>query len=366
MDVLIDPYLAALAREIKQASAFLTDLGPAHTLYFGGGTPSLLTPAQVKALIDLSRNRFDLIPEAEISLECNPGDADVDQFSALRAAGVNRISIGVQSAHMADLVMFSRRHTFDDARSAFNMARSAGFDNVNVDLIYGAPNQTLNQWSHTLDSVLSWKPDHVSLYSLSLEEGTTLTRQVREGVLSPPDSDIAADMYELCREKLADKGFIHYEISNWALPNRECRHNIQYWVNQPFLGFGAGAHGYTAGMRYWNVRPIPDYIERVTGKNITSQPQFPALDDFDQIDLAGQMSDTVILGLRLLKEGVDSGDFETRYGVPLQTVYGNVIDPLADTGFLTWRGRRLVLTPRAYLVSNQIFSRFIPDEHGVV
>jgi oxygen-independent coproporphyrinogen-3 oxidase len=242
------------------------------------------------------------------------------------------------------------------------MAHAAGFDNVSVDLIYGAPNQTLSQWLDTLVSVLSWKPDHISLYSLSLEEGTTLTRQVRDGVLPQPDSDLAADMYDLCREKLAEQGFIHYEISNWALPHKECRHNIQYWVNKPFLGFGAGAHGYAAGVRYWNVKPIPTYIERVTGKNISQQTKFIALDGMDSIDRESEMSDTVILGLRLLVQGLDAGDFENRFGESLMGAYGDVIAPLIDAGFLEWQGNRLLLAPRAYLVSNQIFNRFIPDE----
>lgn len=365
MDTLVDPYLAALDQEIMQVAAQVPDSAPAHTLYFGGGTPSLLAPAQVTSLIDRSRAAFSLLDTAEISLECNPGDADIEAFSTLKSAGVNRVSIGVQSAHHADLVLFSRRHSFEDAHAAFEMARAAGFDNINVDLIYGAPDQTLSQWSDTLGAVLRWHPDHVSLYSLSLEEGTTLARQVHEGILPSPDPDLAADMYDLCREKLAANGFVHYEISNWARPDKECRHNIQYWVNQPFLGFGAGAHGYAATMRYWNVKPIPTYIQRVIGKNMSKYGQFPALEGMESIDGVTEMSDTVILGLRLLSRGINPADFEARFGQRLMDIYGEVIIPLVDSGFLMWKDSALLLSPKAYLVSNQIFHRFIPDAQGV-
>jgi len=365
LDHLMSPYLAALSREMrhiaKNARAFFA---PARTLFLGGGTPSLLSSSQVARVIDDARECFKLAAGSEITLEANPGDGTLERFRALKDAGVTRISIGVQSAHERDLALFRRRHSFDDARATFEMARAAGFDNVSVDLIYGAPHQTLDEWAVTLEAILAWQPDHVSLYSLSLEENTIMTRQVRDGGLPAPDSDLAADMYDLCCERLERAGFGHYEISNWAKPGRECVHNRQYWLNLPFLGFGAGAHGYAFDQRYWNVNPIPDYIQRMRGS--TSLPiregcLSPVVDGSEAVDKLAEMSDTVILGLRLLNEGVSDSDFEQRFGISLDGVFGEVIAPLEEIGLLRRDNNTLYLTPRAYLVSNQVFYRFARD-----
>lgn len=369
LEHLISPYLSALGAEMGHV-AHHSDFPPAHTLYFGGGTPSLLQATQVEWIIEQARSDFRLADGSEITLETNPGDGDLGHFEALHALGVTRISIGVQSAHERDLKLFRRRHTFADARATFDKARQAGFDNISVDLIYGAPGQTLSEWSSTLDAVLAWRPDHVSLYSLSLEENTIMTRQVRDGVLPAPDSDLAADMYDLCRERLRRDGFVHYEISNWAKPGRECVHNLQYWLNEPFVGFGAGAHGYVRGQRYWNVKAIPEYIRRLPSPPASLEPRYgaagewslsPVVEGCEAVDRLDEMSDTVILGLRLLDKGVSGAAFVQRFGVSLKGAYGEVIDPLEDMGLLFWETGTLYLTPRAYLISNQVFYRFARD-----
>jgi oxygen-independent coproporphyrinogen-3 oxidase len=221
----------------------------AHTLYFGGGTPSLLAAGQAAYLIEAGRVYFGLADSAEITLEVNPGTADETRLGEFAGAGVNRISIGVQSAHEVELRMFGRDHSFAEAAAAFSAARRAGFENVSVDLIYGAPRQTRSDWRKTLDAVLAWGPAHVSLYSLSLEPGTRLAWQVEQRELPAPDPDLAADMYEDAQERMSSAGLRQYEISNWARPGCECLHNRQYWGNAPYFGFGAGAHGFGRGMR---------------------------------------------------------------------------------------------------------------------
>ncbi len=360
LDHLLSPYIVALNDEIEFAAGLLPPtFAPAHTLYFGGGTPSLLSPSQVGGAIDRTRRCFNLAQNAEITLEINPGDGDLEYLMALKSGGVNRLSIGVQSSHGRDLALFRRRHSFSAAAATFDLARKAGFENVSIDLIYGAPYQTLEEWRATLDSVLRWEPDHVSLYSLSLEEGTMMTRRVREGALLAPGADLAADMYDGACERLDRAGFTHYEISNWARPGKECVHNRQYWLNEPFLGFGAGAHGFAGNCRTWNVRPIRSYIRHMAERLPVEFPLTPATEGFEQTGVQDEMSDALILGLRLLAQGVDRSAFEKRFGLSLAAAFGDVIRPLEEAGLLRWNGSALLLTPRAYLVSNQIFYRFV-------
>ena len=303
MGALVEPYLHTLLREMEMVGRAAGG-ARSHSLYFGGGTPSLLSAGQVRRVITAAQAALGLRGGGEITLEANPGTVDLEKLQAYRAAGVNRLSLGVQSAHAGELRLFARRHTFADAAQAFALARRAGFDDVSVDLIYGAPQQTLVSWGQTLDAVLAWQPDHVSLYALTLEPGTSLKRRVERGRLPAPDDDLAADMYELARAKLQAAGLGHYEISNWARPEHESRHNRQYWLNRPFLGFGAGAHGAAAGLRYWNVNPIQAYTARIDAGEGRPFPLSPAVEGCEEIGTALEMSETVILGLRLAGEGV--------------------------------------------------------------
>lgn len=363
LDDLIPAYSAMLAREMSLAAARgAGPFAPAHTLYFGGGTPSLLAPEQVGALIEAAHQTFHLQPDAEITLEANPGTVDEARFAGFLEAGVTRVSIGVQSAHQADLGMFGRDHTFAEAAEAFSAARRAGFTNISVDLIYGAPHQTREAWRQTLDSVLSWGPDHISLYSLTLEPGTRLAWLVEQHELPSPDPDLAADMYEDARDWMARGGLVQYEISNWARPGLECRHNRQYWVNNPYFGFGAGAHGFINGKRYWNVRPIRDYMTRVDEARSTEPSLSPAVDGWDQIGEPMAMAEMFMLNLRLVAEGLDLRQFETRFGAPADQVFGREIATLEQQGLLRRSGDTLRLDQRAYLLSNRVFMRFMPDD----
>ena len=359
---MIAPYTVALIREMElSVERAESPLSPAHTLYFGGGTPSLLEPGQVAALVAAARGNFGLIEGAEVSLEVNPGSVDEARLTALAQVGVNRISIGVQSSHAADLAMFGRSHTFTQAAEAFAAARRAGFNNVSLDLIYGAPGQTRAGWRETLEAVLAWEPAHVSLYSLTLEPGTRLAWRVEQRELPAPDPDLAADMYDDACEWMASVGLRQYEISNWARPGFECLHNRQYWINGPFFGFGAGAHGFVNGSRYWNVKGIREYMARVDAAARTEDGLPPAVDGWDRVDRPTAMAEMFILNLRLVEEGIDLRRFEEQFGLRADEVYGKQLSRLENLGLLRRTGDILRLDRRAYLLSNQVFVQFMPD-----
>lgn len=361
LEALVEPYLAALQHEIALVAQNRSDLA-GHTLYLGGGTPSLLTPVQVEAIIMAVCVHLGLLPTAEITLEANPGTVDAAKLAAFRAAGVNRLSLGVQSIHADELRLFGRSHSFADATDAFHLARRAGFDNISVDLIYGAPYQTRRSWRETLEAVLAWNPEHISLYSLTIETGTPLHHRIERGDIPSPDPDLAADMYEDARARLAQAGFRQYEISNWAQPGCESVHNRQYWLNRPYLGFGAGAHGAACKLRYWNVASVQDYIARIARCEPQNFPLSPAVEGWEAISERLAMSETVILGLRLVREGISRTDFARRFGCTLDQVFGLELERLERIGLIEDSGDAIRLTERAYLLSNQVFWRLLPAD----
>jgi oxygen-independent coproporphyrinogen-3 oxidase len=316
----------------------------------------------LEAILDALRRTFTLAPDAEISLEANPGTVTPDGLRGLRAMGINRLSLGVQSAQPHELRLLGRIHSFSEAKEAFTWAGRTGFDTINLDLIAGLPGQALTDWQATVEAVLAWEPDHISMYMLSVEEGTPLQRRIAQGELPAPDPDAAADMYEWAGERLAQAGLVQYEISNWAIPGRECQHNLQYWRNEDFLGFGAGAHGAAKGHRYWNVAGVADYIARIGQGERHHFPFSPALEDSEEINRQTAMAETVILGLRLVREGVQASAFAQRFGCSLDEVYGEVIEELSALGLIERTEDGIRLTRRAYLVSNQVFIRFLPED----
>lgn len=366
LDALVEPYVDALCREM----ALVGTMGEAlstHTLYFGGGTPSLLTVQQVKRIITAAREHLGLHADAEITLEANPGSLDMITLQGYREAGVGRLSLGLQSAQPADLKLFGRRHTFAEARASYDLARQAGYSDISLDLIYGVMGQMLENWQDTLEAVLGWSPDHFSLYSLILEPGTSIYKRVERGALPPPDDDLAADMYDYTLDLLAGAGYDHYEISTWGIPNHHSQHNRTYWHNEPFLGFGAGAHGaiYQADgrmVRYWCVDPVTQYINRVSEASSTGWVFSPALDNFEIINRALEMSETAILNLRLVQEGIDKAAFESRFSISLEAVFGDILAELANLGLIEDDNQHVRLTRQGYLLSNQVFMRLLPEE----
>ena len=358
-DELVPAYVESLCREILAVSESAGEKLAVHTVFFGGGTPSLLTTSQFERILSAIGERFDLQPDAEISIEANPGTVSGDGLRELRALGVNRISFGVQSANPEELRMLERQHDYADVVHAVASARAAGFDNLNLDLIFGLPEQSLESWQHTLDLVLGLHPEHFSLYALTLEHGTPFGRWSARGLMPLPDPDLAAEMYERASDVLGAADYRQYEISNWSKPGRQCRHNLQYWRNLPYLGLGAGAHGFAAGVRYSNVLRIRTYVERLSRPAHTPFPLSPAAVNQHRIDPATDMGETMITGLRLTEEGVSAAAFKRRFGRELLEVYGPDVDDLLGLGLLEWSGDALHLTVRGRLLGNQVFMKFV-------
>jgi len=364
-------YIAALERELSLLAARHGRLR-ITTVYCGGGTPSLLGEA-VADVLRTVQAQFTLADAAEITLEANPGTVDATLLGAWRAAGVNRLSLGVQSACANELALLGRIHTWKEVVEAVTLARRAGFDNLSLDLMFGLPGQTLAHWEHTLAQVLALAPEHLSLYALTLEEGTTLAAQVAAGVAPLPDPDLAADMYEAASDILCAAGFWQYEISNWArglsmpltiwsLPPGgqtesigpwASRHNLAYWRNQSWLGVGAGAHSSWGGRRWHNLLHPDAYI------HLLERGEWPVAEE-EHIPPALVQGETMMLGLRLA-EGVTAADFRERFGAELAEVYAPIIARLMEAGLLEWDGGRARLSVRGRLLGNQVFATFLPE-----
>ncbi len=335
-----------------------------HTVYIGGGTPSLMEPRHIQNILNAIRREFDLIDEAEISMEANPGTVSREKLFAFRKSGINRISYGVQSFQPEELELLGRIHTAEEAKTAVLLARETGFDNTNLDLIYGLPGQKIEMWKDTLQQALALRPEHISLYSLTLEEGTWMNHQVQTGKIPAPDNDLAADMYILA-ENILNENFCHYEISNWAAERNgrslECRHNMQYWLNESYLGFGAGAHGCVAGYRISNIADIQKYINWVNTTGKIQFPFSPANDSRIEIDATTEMNETMMLGLRLTEEGVSRKRFQDRFGKEMDVIYKKSIEKLINQRLICWdeERNRLTLTDRGRLLGNRVFMEFV-------
>jgi putative oxygen-independent coproporphyrinogen III oxidase len=374
---LIPAYVEALCKEVDHVGARAAAV-PLHTIFFGGGTPSLLSPKQFELIFESIRANFKFTEDVEITIEANPGTVSYKNLLELRKIGINRISYGVQSANTEELHMLERAHNFFDVIEAVASARKAGFDNLNLDLIYGLPEQALSTWQTTLKRILDLHPEHISAYALTLEHGTPFGRWSSLGLLPLPDPDLAADMYEWAGETLDANGYVQYEISNWAkdlalggqAPRRgahgspafACRHNLQYWRSLPYLAFGAGAHGYADGYRFSNVLRIKTYIERlnsVNGSLDTAFPIAPATVNHHKQTLTDDMSEYMLNNLRLVKAGASDTDFKSRFGSGLMDVYSAELEELIRFGLLEWDEDSIKLTKRGRLLGNQVFMRFV-------
>jgi oxygen-independent coproporphyrinogen III oxidase len=360
LDHLIPDFVSALMREITMVARS----SPYHTvssIYFGGGTPSLLSVAQFQDILSTIQSGFDLQPEVEITVEANPDDLDEPYLRRLRAAGVNRLSIGMQSANAGELELFARRHDNDRVIHAVNAARRAGFDDLSLDLIYGVPHQTLANWEYTLIQATALQPEHLSLYALGLEDGTPMQHWVRTGRLPMPDDDLAADMYDLAIDTLAVRDYEQYEISNWSVPGHACRHNLQYWRNLPYLGLGPGAHGYAGGVRYATILRPQHYIKALQTVDDTAFefPHTPATTDAMAVDRRTEIAETLMMGLRLTEMGISYRDFRQRFDVDLMEIYGSTVDRFVASGLLETNSERLRLTRRGRLVCNVVFRELV-------
>lgn len=353
-----EPYVRALLNEIALAGAFARhedgSKRRSRTIFFGGGTPSLLSTGQITRIVHACFAHFTVDEGAEITLEANPGTLDPDHLTGLRAAGINRLSLGAQSFDDHLLKLLGRIHTSEEIEQAVIAARAADFSSINLDLMFGLPEQSMRHWQDTLDKALRLRPEHFSLYSLIIEEGTPFFTWAAEGRIVPGDQDLCADMYEYADERLQAEGYANYEISNWALPGHESRHNLTYWHNQPYLGLGAGAHSFFGSKRFSNERDPQRYV------TLLAQRQLPIVES-EAIEQAQEMSETAFLALRTAR-GLHLPGFEARFGVPFAHFAGDRLLFVEEAGLLEQEDGWLRLSKRGRLLGNEVFLRLLPDE----
>lgn len=366
LDDLFQRYVDALCAELA-GWAQRVDGRPVQTIFLGGGTPTLLSVAQLAQIFETIHAGYRLAPGCEITSEANPGTVDRAKFAGLVGLGVNRLSMGVQSFDPEELAFLGRIHSVDDVFRAFDAARAAGFGNINLDFIFGLPNQSPAVWQRTLEQAIALAPEHLSLYSLIVEPETPLFHWVETGRVPAPDDDLAGELYETAMERLGGVGYAQYEVSNWAKASNLCSHNLLYWRNQEYIGVGPGAHSHmrlpfahpaaappsdAVGLRWSNRKPVPGYIKRVmAGESV--------VDFWEAIDERTAMGETMMLGLRLVEEGVSFARFRRRHGAEMAQVFGAEIDRLAGLGLLQQEGAGVRLTPRGLLLGNQVFAAFL-------
>lgn len=345
------------------------------SIFIGGGTPTVLDAAELSQLFGALDRYFTLAGDCEITCEANPGTVDRAKFHHLRTLGVNRLSMGVQSFQPDELAFLGRIHTVEDVDLAFNAARSAGFDNINLDFIFGLPHQPLANWAATLERAIALGPEHLSLYSLIVEPNTPLNHWVESGKVDAPDDDLAAEQYELAMARLRDAGYVHYEVSNWAKPGSDVnaltpafasRHNLLYWHNGEYVGIGPGAHSHLRVQEAWgqqvstqpvshrwsNRKPVPGYVKRMlAGQRVVEMEE--------TLSPRTSMGETMMLGLRLVREGVPFDRFAAQHGADLRTVFAAELARLQAQELIVLDAERVRLTERGLLVGNQVFAAFL-------
>lgn len=350
-----DNYIKVLHEEIKQKSkAYETYSVP--SIFIGGGTPSVFDGTTITKLMETLHTFFSIEKNAEITIECNPGTLNREKAAHYRQAGINRISMGLQSARDEELKLLGRIHTFETFLKNYDALCSTGFDNINIDLMFGLPMQKLSHWEYTLEKTAALAPAHISAYSLIIEEGTPFFQQYgedcrrREKGEQPiylPDEDTERNMYDYTGQFLKSQGYLHYEISNYAKPDKACRHNIGYWKRQNYLGLGLGSASLIENTRFSNPRDLKTYL------NGCYEPR-----EQQALTSQAQMEEFMFLGLRLL-EGISAKEFQETFQVPLEYVYGNTIKKLCSQGLLKKAKDRLALTSRGISVSNYVMTEFL-------
>jgi oxygen-independent coproporphyrinogen-3 oxidase len=346
---LADRYVRAVVEEIR-SSREVND--HADTIYFGGGTPSLLSPAQLDRILSALHDRFDIDQAPEITVEINPGSANPEKLVAFQHLGVNRASFGAQTFDDAELAKLGRSHTAADALKTFAELRACGFANVSFDLIAGLPGQTLAGWKRNIETALDLQPEHLSFYLLEVHSGTPLAEHIRRGIQPAPDDDLAGVMYEWMLERASDAGFEHYEISNLCRPGFHARHNLKYWTGAPYYGFGCSAHSYDGRTCRWsNHRDVLKYVELVEAG------ASPVVDE-QQLSEIDVRSEAVFLGMRLM-QGIDVRRYREAFGVDLRDEHGDDLDRFREAGLLEFDGDLIRLTRSGALLSNEVFAAFV-------
>jgi oxygen-independent coproporphyrinogen-3 oxidase len=342
----LERYLNALAREIESSAG-----GEADTIYFGGGTPSLVPVRQIRELIAALRSRYVISPSAEVTVETNPADLDAHGFDALLQAGVNRLSLGVQSFDDNVLREMFRDHSGADASRAAKAARDAGFGNVSMDLILGWPGETRGRFTASLNRLLDLGPDHVSLYVLETDGKSVVAHRAREGTLNLPDDDLVADLFNEAEDAMAAAAIHAYEISNFARPGFESRHNLKYWDDGPFHAFGMAAHGFEGGVRYWNEPTFGSYCEAIENRG-TARAGERVLSSRERLEEA------VMTGLRV-RRGIDRRTFRDRHGVDVFDQFREALGPSIAAGLVVVDEETLRLTRRGVLMSSEVLAALL-------
>jgi len=325
--------------------------GFAKTVYFGGGTPSLAEPEQICLLLECLSQHMTMSSQAEISMEVNPGTTTQAKLSQLIAAGINRLSIGVQSTSEKLLRILGRCHTAIQAQKTMEEARKSGFYNISCDLIYAIPTQTFKDFQHDLETLLTWGPDHISLYALSVEPNTPLARQIYAHAIPAPDDDVAAEMYEWAREFLFKNGFFQYELSNFSKPGFECQHNILYWQNKEYLGLGASAHTYEQGIRSWNVKDPDIYMERIVQERSAQAGS-------ESLQGRVRIAEHLIMGLRMT-QGVKKHEIQEAFGKDWDCSFISSFNKMIQAGLLIDDKDTLKLSPQGMLLANIVFREIL-------
>jgi oxygen-independent coproporphyrinogen III oxidase len=338
----VERYVNALTSEIRNSKVQTNGL--VDTIYFGGGTPSLLDAEQVQKILQALQTTFEIATNREVTLEMNPATVTPEKLAAFLELGINRASFGVQTFNDQDLKLLARGHDANDARTTYRQLRAAGFANISFDLIAGLPGQTLDDWSYNLDEAISMEPEHLSLYLLEVHQGTPLAEQLRSQRRPPPDEELAAEMYELMIDRLAAAEYVQYEISNFSKPGFESRHNNKYWRLEPVYGFGVSAHSFDGKERFANERDTAKYVglvENLVGAEVYRESIDPA-------------SEFAFLGLRL-NEGIDLAGYKQRFRTDLRDKIANV----EENGLVEIMDARLRLTRKGMLFSNEVFAELV-------
>jgi oxygen-independent coproporphyrinogen-3 oxidase len=347
-------YVSALVSEIGswQAAAASETIDTIDTIYFGGGTPSLLSPLQLETILNSVHGRFAVAANAEVTIEINPGSATIENLRDFRALGINRASFGVQTFDDGELARLGRSHNADDARRTFRYLRDAGFDNVSFDLIAGLPGQTMAGWRRNLDEAFALRPEHLSFYLLEVHQGTPLASHIRSGLQPKPDEDLPAEMYEVMLDRAGEAGYEHYEISNLCLSGMESRHNTKYWTAAPYYGFGCSAHSYDGGFRRWaNERDLVRYMELI------EQGQTAIVEE-NQLSEVDRQAEAVFLGLRMM-QGFSFTEYSKVFGADLREKHEADLARFREAGLIECSGDLLKLTRAGALLSNEVFAAFV-------
>ena len=364
MNHLIPVYVEQLINEIKYYSSSSSEKQPINTIFFGGGTPSLLEIIHYEEIFTALKQDFLILPQSEISLEANPGTVTLEYLESLVSIGFNRISFGLQTSNPYLLNLLGRIHDHPQSIQAIFLAKKAGFKNINLDLIYGLPGQTLDDWKKTLDDCISLDTQHFSLYALGIEEDTPLFEWVNKGMVENPDPDLAAEMYEIADHMLTKNGFECYEISNYNKKDEKqdwrCQHNLKYWRNGNYLGFGAGAHGYIGNIRYENVGNIHEYIQRMKQVSKRRILESPVIKRSEMISDYVAMQEQMMVGLRLVSEGVSIKDFSERFSQSPLVVFKKELNYLTQNHLIDIQNNDVIcLTHHGRLLGNIVFRQFV-------